>query len=350
MVLTRSYTVFNLAAKRMIEAIWFHQHWLGKLLYPLLRPLSAVFGMIARHRRAQYQSGKKTSYRAKIPVVVVGNITVGGNGKTPIVIYLVEALQAMGFKPGVVSRGYGGEAAYPLILTEDTLAAESGDEPLLIYRRTSAPVVVDPNRAQAVQCLEAMDVDIVITDDGLQHYQLARDIEIVVIDGHRRFGNKHYLPLGPLREQVNRLNEVDFCMTNGGIAHHNEMGFGLEPDLAINLMTREKAKVSDLNRLVAIAGIGHPPRFFDTLNTLGANLVKTQGFSDHQAFDQSEVENLAQIGDNLIMTEKDAVKLDGCAQSNWWYLPVSASLASTDHQILLTKITEVINRYGSSST
>lgn len=339
----------------MIESLWFKQPntWVGKLGHKLalitLWPLSRLFDAIAQKRRRAYQSGKKPSYRASVPVVVVGNISVGGNGKTPVVIFLVEALQALGYKVGVVSRGYGGKAQYPLTVTQITSANQSGDEPLLIFKRTGADVVVDPNRSQAVQVLESMDVDIVITDDGLQHYALQRDIELIVIDGKRRFGNGHTLPLGPLRESTQRLQEVDFLITNGGIAQVGEISLSLAPDLAVNLMTGERRQVSELGELVAMAGIGHPPRFFDTLTALDANLVATHPFADHQAFDIDALKVLTHAPQNLIMTEKDAVKCQGFAQSNWWYLPVSAQINSASQQQIIEKIQEVIKDYGSPS-
>lgn len=334
----------------MIESIWFQNHWLGKLAYPILRPLSALFGIIARRRRQQFLSGDKPSYRPNVPVVVVGNISVGGNGKTPIVVFLVEALQSLGYRPGVVSRGYGGKADYPLTLDNKTTAAQSGDEPLLIYRRTGAPVVVDPNRSQAVKTLETMNVDVVITDDGLQHYRLARDVEIVVIDGMRRFGNQHYMPYGPLRESTDRLQAVDLLLNNGGTPQANEIGFSLAAGDAVNLASGETCPVSELTQLVAMAGIGHPPRFFNTLKALGATLEAEHGFADHQAFDIQAIQQLTQANQHLIMTEKDAVKLDGQAQSNWWYLPVSAQFDGKGETQIIQKITEVIEHYGSSST
>ncbi|WP_375750340.1 tetraacyldisaccharide 4'-kinase [Vibrio sp. HN007] len=334
----------------MIEKIWFEKHFLGIILLPLLWPLSMIFKMISRSRKQSYQSGKKESFRAPVPVVVVGNITAGGNGKTPVVIWLVEQLQRAGYKPGVVSRGYGGKAKhYPLEVHPNISVSESGDEPMLIAKRTGAPVVVDPVRANAVKELLTHDVDIVITDDGMQHYALQRDIEFVVVDGQRRFGNQQYIPLGPLREGLERLSEVDFIVTNGGVAHEGEMPMRLAPDMAVNLITGEKRLVTELDRLVAFAGIGHPPRFFKTLQELGADLVKTQGFADHQDFEQSELEALQKLGDNVIMTEKDAVKCGRFANENWWYLPVTACFSQEAEQKIINKIEQVRKEYGSSS-
>lgn len=335
----------------MVEKIWFDNHFLGKLLWPLLWPLSCLFKWIASSRKADYQSGKKPSYRSSVPIVVVGNITAGGNGKTPVVVWLVEQLQQQGYKVGVASRGYGGKAPqYPYLLTETTTPDISGDEPVLIKQRTKADVAVAPVRSEAVKMLEAQGVDIIITDDGLQHYALQRDIEFIIIDGKRRFGNEHYLPLGPLREGIERLSTVDFLICNGEQPQQNEISMKLTPSHAINLVTGEKCPVTSLSSLVAFAGIGHPPRFFDTLSLLGANVVHTQGFGDHKAFEPAEIQNLMQYGEQLIMTEKDAVKCQSFAQSSWWYLPVDAEFPEEKAQQILNKIIEVKEQYGLSSS
>lgn len=335
----------------MIEKIWFENHPLKYLLWPLFWPLSVLFGVISRKRRQQFQNGQKESYRAPVPVVVVGNITAGGNGKTPVVIWLVEKLQALGFTPGVVSRGYGAKApSYPLLVEEATSTKHCGDEPKLIYKRTGVPVSVSPVRSDAVKALLPFGVDIIITDDGLQHYALERDVEIVVIDGQRRFGNESLIPLGPLRESVERLSEVDLLITNGGQAEKNESAMSLVPTLAVNLVTGEKVDVTELKQgLVAMAGIGHPPRFFATLTKLGAAPCVEQGFADHKDFEPSQLDELAAKGSHLIMTEKDAVKCANYAKENWWYLPVSAEFSITDEKRILDKIKEVKEKYGSPS-
>ncbi len=194
----------------------------------------------------------------------MGNLTAGGNGKTPVVIWLVEQLQQRGIRVGVVSRGYGGKAdRYPLLLTSTTSTAQAGDEPVLIYQRTGAPVAVSPVRTEAVKAILAQHpVQLIVTDDGLQHYRLARDMEIVVIDGVRRFGNGWWLPAGPMRERASRLKTVNAVITNGGVAKRDEIPMRLRPGMAINLHTGERREVRDLKHVVAMAGIGHPPRFF----------------------------------------------------------------------------------------
>ncbi|NIY91585.1 tetraacyldisaccharide 4'-kinase [Vibrio diazotrophicus] len=334
----------------MIEKIWFQHHPIRFLLWPLLWPLSLVFKAVSRSRRKAFQSGKKQSYKAPVPVVIVGNITAGGNGKTPVVIWLVETLQRLGYKPGVVSRGYGAKApSYPLIVADNTSTAHCGDEPKLIYQRTKAPVAVDPIRSNAVKALLKENIDIIISDDGLQHYALDRDIEFAVVDGVRRFGNEQLLPLGPLREPVSRLKEVDFTITNGGTPLAGEVAMTLQPDLAVNMVTGERVPVNTLSNIVAWAGIGHPPRFFNTLKELGAKPVVEHGFADHQDFDSSQLFALATRGDHVVMTEKDAVKCAAFAKENWWYLPVSAQISHHDEQHIVETIKEVMEQYGSPS-
>lgn len=333
----------------LIEKIWFERHPAGWALAPVFWPLSKLFGWLSRSRRQAYQNGKKQAYRACVPVVVVGNITAGGNGKTPVVIWLVEQLQAQGMKVGVVSRGYGGKSAhYPLRLTAQTTTAEAGDEPVLIARRTGAPVVVAPQRSEAVKMLEN-EVDVIITDDGLQHYALNRDIEIVVIDGKRRFGNEMLIPMGPLRETCDRLKEVDFLICNGGDAKPGEISMQLEPGMMVNLVTGEHRPAERLQDVVAMAGIGHPPRFFATLNALGLTPVHCQSFPDHQPYTVEALSELEKLGQHLVMTEKDAVKCQDFAQPNWWYLPVRARLSEPESTELLNQIKKVKEEYGSSS-
>jgi len=315
--------------------------WSGESpLWLLLLPLSWLYGLVSGLIRLSYKVGLKRAWRAPVPVVVVGNLTAGGNGKTPVVIWLVEQLTRRGIRVGVVSRGYGGKAErYPLLLTPQTTTAEAGDEPVLIFQRTGAPVVVSPVRSEAVQALlNQTDVQIVITDDGLQHYALARDKEIVVIDGVRRFGNGWWLPAGPMRERASRLHSVDAVIVNGGTAQAGEIPMQLRPGLAVNLLTGERRDVAELNNLVAMAGIGHPPRFFTTLEACGARLVNTVPLADHQALSLEQVSGFTAPGQTLIMTEKDAVKCRAFARDNWWYLPVDAELQGEQPERLLQEL------------
>ncbi|WP_395302629.1 tetraacyldisaccharide 4'-kinase [Enterobacter mori] len=319
--------------------------WSGESpLWRLLLPLSWLYGLVSGAIRLMYRLGLKRAWRAPVPVVVVGNLTAGGNGKTPVVIWLVEQLQKRGIRPGVVSRGYGGKAThYPLLLTADTTTAEAGDEPVLIYQRTGVPVAVSPVRSDAVQALLAGHaVDIIITDDGLQHYALARDKEIVVIDGVRRFGNGWWLPAGPMRERASRLQSVDAVIVNGGQAKPGEIPMHLQPGMAVNLLKGERKAVEQLPALVAMAGIGHPPRFFATLEQCGARLEKRVPLADHQALVEGQVDALTVPGQSLIMTEKDAVKCRAFAKENWWYLPVDAELSGEQPEHLLKELIALV--------
>lgn len=321
--------------------------WSGESpLWRLLLPLSWLYGLVSGLIRLSYRLGLKKAWRAPVPVVVVGNLTAGGNGKTPVVIWLVEHLRERGIRVGVVSRGYGGKAAhYPLLLNPQTTTAEAGDEPVLIYQRTGVPVAVSPQRSDAVKALlAAHDVQIVVTDDGLQHYRLARDKEIVVIDGVRRFGNGWWLPAGPMRERASRLKSVDAVIVNGGQPQADEIPMRLLPGLAVNLLTGEKRPVDSLTQVVAMAGIGHPPRFFSTLNQCGVEPVKTVALADHQALSASDVQALVGAEQQLIMTEKDAVKCRAFAQPNWWYLPVDAQLDSDRAQRILQELVTLAQR------
>lgn len=324
----------------MIARIWSGE----SLLWLLLLPLSWLYGLVSGAIRLLYRLGLKQAWRAPVPVVVVGNLTAGGNGKTPVVIWLVEQLQKRGIRPGVVSRGYGGKAAqYPLLLKADTTTAEAGDEPVLIYQRTGAPVAVSPVRSDAVKALlSGHGVQIIITDDGLQHYALARDKEIVVVDGVRRFGNGWWLPAGPMRESASRLKSVDAVIVNGGAAKAGEIPMHLQPGNAVNLLTGERKAVDQLPALVAMAGIGHPPRFFATLEQCGARLEKRVPLADHQALLAEQVDALTAPGQTLIMTEKDAVKCRAFAKENWWYLPVDAELSGEQPEQLLKELIALV--------
>lgn len=321
--------------------------WSGESpLWLLLLPLSWLYGLVSGLIRLSYKVGLKRAWRAPVPVVVVGNLTAGGNGKTPVVIWLVEQLKKRGIRVGVVSRGYGGKAeTYPLLLTADTTTAEAGDEPVLIFQRTGAPVAVSPVRSEAVQALLTQaQVQIVITDDGLQHYALARDKEIVVIDGVRRFGNGWWLPAGPMRERAARLRSVDAVIVNGGTAQPGEIPMQLRPSQAVNLLTGERRDVTQLNNLVAMAGIGHPPRFFSTLEACGARLINTVALADHQALSLEQVSALTEAGQTLIMTEKDAVKCRAFARESWWYLPVDAELQGDQPERLLQELIALVGQ------
>ncbi|AGO54564.1 tetraacyldisaccharide 4'-kinase LpxK [Serratia plymuthica 4Rx13] len=326
----------------MIERIWSG----SSLVYLLLLPLSWLYGLVSGLIRLSYRCGLRKSWRAPVPVVVVGNLTAGGNGKTPTVIWLVEQLQQRGYRVGVVSRGYGGKAAsYPLVLDEHTTTQQAGDEPVLIYQRTGAPVAISPKRAEAVQALlHQQKLDVVITDDGLQHYALQRDFELVVIDGVRRFGNGWWLPAGPMRERASRLNSVNARIANGGVAQAGEIAMRLQAREAVNIASGARRPAAELPHVVAMAGIGHPPRFFATLEKLGVDVEKEVAFADHQEYQQAQLAALVSSEQTLLMTEKDAVKCRIFAQPNWWYLPVDAVLPPDQAESLLQSIEALLTK------
>lgn len=324
----------------MIERIWSG----SSLVYLLLLPLSWLYGLVSGLIRLSYRCGLRKSWRAPVPVVIVGNLTAGGNGKTPMVIWLVEQLQQRGYRVGVVSRGYGGKSAvYPLVLDAQTTTRQAGDEPVLIYQRTGAPVAISPKRVEAVQALlNQGELDLIITDDGLQHYALQRDFELVVIDGVRRFGNGWWLPAGPMRERVARLKTVDACVANGGVAQLGEIAMKLQAQDAVNIASGERRSAVELPHVVAMAGIGHPPRFFATLEKLGVEVDREVAFADHQEYSHKQLAALLSQGQTLLMTEKDAVKCRAFAQPDWWYLPVEAVLPTEQAEQLLQGIQQLV--------
>lgn len=315
------------------------EYWYNNRLTPPLwaRVAEKVFCLIAAQRRNFY-SGDKI-YRAPVPVIIVGNLSVGGSGKTPVVIWLVDTLRRAGYKPGVVSRGYGGKAPeYPLNVTVQTPVSHAGDEPVLIANRCHCPMVVDPKRSHAVQTLLAQnDVDIVISDDGLQHYALGRDIEIVVVDGERRFGNQHCLPAGPLREPLSRLKSVDYVINNGSAAE-DEISMTLAMGDAHALQGGTQRKLSSFvhKRVHAVAGIGNPERFFRQLEQSGLNITR-HPFPDHHDFSKEDLP----FSDDIVMTEKDAVKCRSFAAENTWYVSVDAHMPQAFEERLLQHLSDI---------
>jgi tetraacyldisaccharide 4'-kinase len=311
----------NVAGDRLVQAWYRGAWWLW-----LLRPLELVFRGLVATRRGLYRRGLLPVYRSPVPVIVVGNITVGGTGKTPVVIALVEALQQQGIRVGVVSRGYGARGLrQPHRVGVDSTAARCGDEPLLIQRRTGCPCVAAPDRPAAVRALLAeTPVDLIVSDDGLQHYALARDLEIALLDAGRGTGNGFCLPAGPLREPVGRLQSVDFVVYRG--SKDPTSGVYYQTDCLVNLATGERLPPSPaaIGREVrAVAGIGQPEQFFAMLTGLGFT-VRRCAFADHHHYTPADFVGLA--GAPIIMTEKDAVKCAAIAGDNAWYLGVSARL------------------------
>ena len=295
-----------------------------------LRPVSLLFSGLVRLRRSAYRRGLLTSHRLGVPVVVVGNITVGGTGKTPLIVALAAELERRGYRPGVVSRGYGARIeGEPRVVRPDSDPRSVGDEPLLIRRRAGVPVVVHPDRVAAGRKLLAVaDCDVILSDDGLQHYRLARDFEIAVVDGSRGTGNHWCLPAGPLREPRGRLRSVDAVVVNGPGEEKIPGAWPMElaASRAVNLVTGASRPLSAFagQAVHAVAGIGHPARFARTLEQGGIH-PRLHPFPDHHRFAESDFAFGADLP--VLMTEKDAVKCGTFAREEWWYVPVEATVS-----------------------
>jgi len=342
--------------QRCFLSLWYRSPLNKHVLSYALLPFSFVLSGIAALRR--YIQAGKTDALA-VPVMVVGNLSVGGTGKTPVVIALVKALHEKGIKAGVVSRGYGSQAPYyPYAISTDTPVEESGDEALLIAQSLRCPVVLDRDRLAAAQCLikSHPNVQIIISDDGLQHYRLPRQLEVVVVDGERGFGNGLCLPAGPLREKASRLASVNWVLINGQLQHDSLTGaflkknhaqmprqdiIHLQPMQWRNIKTGQvlsletlpwhltEPRSSEINtKITAVAAIGNPERFFNTVRVLAPEeKIKTIAFNDHYTYSESDFDKISDET-TVLMTAKDAVKCQAFAKDNWWSLDVSVSLPS----------------------
>ncbi len=325
------------------------QRWLDRygyslnLIAVLLWPLSLLFSMVVRVRRWLYLNGFLPSAAVAVPVIVVGNISVGGAGKTPLTARLVNLLREAGYQPGIISRGYGGKSAtWPRHVIADSDPHQVGDEPVLLAQRCRCPVVVDPDRVAAARAL--LDIypscNVIVSDDGLQHYRLRRDIEIAVVDGFRRLGNGACLPAGPLREPPSRLREVDFVVGNGA-ARGDEYLMILRGETAINLRDpKVSAVLAGFRRstIHAVAGLGDPGRFFEHLRHARLRLIE-HPFPDHHPFRPEDL----QFGQDLpvLMTEKDAIKCWKFAPEGCWTVPVGAQLEPQFEEALLQRLAAI---------
>ena len=349
----------------------FNKAWYGdsKWTY-LLSPLSPLVSFIVKRKRETYLATADTRNHFDVPVLVVGNLTVGGTGKSPMVLALIKVLRQAGYKPGIVSRGYGVNAKVPVLVDSHSIAAECGDEPVMLARRAQCPLVICQNRVSAVQhLLELGDVDIVISDDGMQHYAMARDIEVLMLDSKRGLGNGCLLPVGPLREPVTRLQDVDYVVgliSANASFHHDEQALGLKKLLSkypesveleadkiyamplmagelINLKTGEASPISMLKSQrdwQVVAGIGNPERFLNTLIQQGISPdYQTHWFADHHQFTVDDIKHDKPV----VMTEKDAVKCKDLSITNHnvWYLPVEVTLEEDFVHSLIEKIQQI---------
>ena len=331
---------------------WWYERRLVPVLWPLL-PLSWLFAGLVALRRWLYRHGLLTASCLPVPVVVVGNLTAGGSGKTPLVLWIVRHLREAGWRPGIISRGHGGSAGSVHPVAADSQPAVVGDEPLLLARRSGVPVFVGTDRVAAGHALLAAhpDCDVIVSDDGLQHYRLQRSLEVVVFDG-RGAGNGRLLPAGPLREPVQRLREADAVVWNGSREHRIEELAAALPQVSMRLAGQRFVAVAGEartcgadslrgRRLYAIAGIGDPRRFFAQLRALDLDFEE-HPFPDHHRYRAADL-SFAADG-VLLMTEKDAVKCAGLVPGEAWALPVEAVLSAGPGQPgLLEKILEKLN-------
>ncbi len=326
---------------------WIHRVWYeGAVSGWLLLPLSGVYWLLLKLRALLFRYGIYRSYKAHAPLVVVGNITAGGTGKTPTVIWLVNELREKGFTPGIVSRGYGGsKSGTSMRVDASSDPAVVGDEPVLLARRGRCPVAVDSDRVHAAAMLVDDGVDVIISDDGLQHLRLQRDFEICVIDGERGLGNRRLLPAGPLRESPNRLASVDQVLVNGSTDMPNAIGFELQAIDACRLngsLARPLQGFKDTT-VHAVAGIGNPKRFFDLLRGYGIQVIE-HSFPDHAAITQGDLK----FGDDfeVFMTEKDAVKLGRKLIDRYWSVPVDLIMDAAESNALIERIAARLRKCG----
>ena len=320
---------------------WLQNHWYRiTSLHLILFPISLVFRVLVALRRELYLSGFLASHQLLLPVIVVGNISVGGTGKTPLTLALAQQLIDRGWHPLILSRGFGRKISSPQPVSLSSTAAQVGDEPLLMARRDICPVWVGADRvATAHAALQACpQCNVVLCDDGLQHYRLQRDVEIAVIDGMRRFGNGLMLPAGPLREPPSRLQSVDAVVVNGGDAAAKEYAMSLGGEIFYNLLNPDQtATAADFNKpnIHAVAGIGNPQRYFQHLEAMGIPFTP-HAFPDHHPYRAADL-SFADC-DAILLTEKDAVKCASFADARYWVLRVNAQIdpALIDH--ILRKI------------
>ncbi len=330
---------------------WLERSWYNKAYWSyLLAPLSVLFWLVSTTRRLLYRLGISKQNKFATPVIVVGNITVGGTGKTPFVVYLIALLKQQGFKPAIVSRGYGAEEnadfPFPRLVTSETDVRYSGDEPKLLAMKTQVPVVISPNRSEAVSYInQHTDCDVVISDDGLQHYAMARSMEVVLLDQQRGVGNGWLLPVGPLRESKKRLQSVDLVLQNAGFSENSSLDYRLASSSPYHIS--EQTLLADTSKKVhLISGIGNPQRFMDTSKGMGLEVDSCNWLPDHHNF---TLDDFAQYSDTdiVVMTEKDAVKCidllkpEHRASSKWYVLPIEARISSSVEQQILAKIKQL---------
>ncbi|CAN1496810.1 LpxK Tetraacyldisaccharide-1-P 4'-kinase [Methylophilaceae bacterium] len=308
----------------------------------LLLPLSVIFYLISSIRNYLYRFNFLKSFKLKIPVIVIGNITSGGTGKTPLVIHLANELKKNGYHPAIISRGYRSKLSSVCEVNKTSNVDDVGDEPILIQKHTHMPVFVSKDRVLAAKTLikKYKKIDVILSDDGLQHYRLRRDIEILVIDGTRKFGNGYLLPAGPLRESKKKLSSVDAIVCNHKKVIPGSYLMKYKSYFLINLKTKQKISLNKvhLENIHAVAGIGNPDRFFNYLKSFNI-IFNSSTYDDHYRFTKKDFINMK--GRNIIMTEKDAIKCEKFSKSNFWYLPITAEIDSKFTDFILKKLRHI---------
>ena len=325
------------ASRSFVVDSWYNKSiWLY-----LLYPFSLIFSYLTSRRRRKFLKDKTKSHKSDTPIIVVGNLTIGGTGKTPLVKHIATELIKRGYKPGIVSRGYGGKFKETLKVDENTSVKETGDE-AQILSKLNIPFYIDKNRVRAVEKINKNhDCDVIISDDGLQHYKMKRDIEIAVIDGKRRFGNKLTFPAGPLRESIKRLDSVDFIVNNSGPTEEDEFLMNISPSEFVHLKSGKTYKIDEWpmhNQVHAVAGLGNPGRFFDLLGKLGFDIIR-HPFPDHHNFVSSDIFYLDHLP--IVMTEKDASKCKDFDNNKIWYLKIDADVNNKFIDRLQNKLEEI---------
>ncbi len=318
-----------------VEKMWYG----NSLLASLLLPLSWLYGIVTLVRRFLYRRKILRSHEMSVPVVIIGNITAGGTGKTPVTAWLAKQLRQRGYSPGIVSRGYRGSVGpEPVKVAPDSDPVQVGDEAIMLARISESPVIVHPDRVAAASEAVAMGADVILSDDGLQHYRLSRDVEIAVIDGERGLGNGFLLPAGPLRESARRLENVDAILLHGSadisLNHESVMKFTLQGSAFVKLDDASRHPVENFSgkTVHAVAGIGNPERFFRLLEAHGIVVVR-HPFPDHADFSQQDL-SFDDLND-VVMTEKDAVKCRHLDTERCWYLPVETIFEGNDGNALI---------------
>ncbi|WP_159084174.1 tetraacyldisaccharide 4'-kinase [Saccharobesus litoralis] len=331
----------------LIEKAWYQGHKIAWLLLPL----SGLFYLLSSIRRLLFKLGVKQSYHPQIPVIVVGNISVGGTGKTPFTIWLVEQLKQAGYKPAIVTRGYGNTlSAYPHVVKNNDAAQLVGDEPKLLAENCQVPVVIAPKRIDAAKTAKALGCNVVISDDGLQHYALQRDIEIILLDAKRGLGNGWLLPAGPLREGKWRLSSTKFVLYNCGanlpedclLEEQRSQALMISADEPRNMLEPELSydKSASCN---AVCAIGNPQRFYNSLAQCDIQIGDSKEFIDHHQFTEADFHFTHQRP--VIMTEKDAVKCRHFAKQHFWFLPIEAKVNPIFKNNLINQLTELKTKY-----